>query len=78
LRSSEESSERGRLRGGPSLEGAGEVRVDEEGEESKDGLTVVVCIADWIRVVIRGGVVSKRGTRVLYLNKKTCGDFDAQ
>jgi hypothetical protein len=41
LRSSEVSSERGRLRGGPSVEEDGEGR-----EESRDGLTVVEGIID--------------------------------
>ena len=48
LRSSEDISERGRLRGGPSLEGEGDGGAEEEGEgreESRDGLTVVVGIS---------------------------------
>jgi hypothetical protein len=49
FRASEESSERGRFRGGPSTEGAGD-GADDEGDgkeeaESNDGLTVVADIA---------------------------------
>jgi hypothetical protein len=48
LRSSEDISERGRLRGGPSLDGDGDGGAEVEGEgrdESRDGLTVVVGIS---------------------------------
>lgn len=61
LRSSEESSERERFRGGPSTEGEGDGAEDEDGdgreeECSKDGLTVVADIVDVVEadVEIRG------------------------
>lgn len=67
LRSSEESSERGRLRGGPSLDGEGEVAAEEEGEgceQSRDGSTVAEDMVNMIRTELRGGVV-KRGTSLV-------------
>jgi hypothetical protein len=53
LRSSEVSSERGRLRGGPSVEEDGDAAAEVEGEgreESRDGLTVVEGIIELTRV----------------------------
>jgi hypothetical protein len=76
LRSSEERSERGRLRGGPSVD----VAVDEVGEgmeERRVGSTVVEGIVLGGYVGVRGGSL-KEGQGVLFSWPKRLGDFGAQ